>query len=126
MNTNDFGKSKFLKKEDVGRGMLVTISRITEENVAQDGAEPEMKYCVWFSELDKPLVCNKTNAQLIAMATGHSEEVEHTWPGCKVVLFNDPSVAFGGKVMGGIRVRAPKLGTVAPAPAAPIDNDLPF
>lgn len=108
MNLNDIKTSKFLKKEDVGEGVLATIKSVTQENIAKEGVEPEMKYCLHFDELEKPLVLNSTNAQIIAKFTDRSEDLETAWVGIQVVLYNDPNVSFGGKLTGGIRVRAPK------------------
>ena len=130
MNVNDFKQSKFLKKEDVGAGVLVTITSITAENVAKEGADPEMKYALHFSELEKPMVLNSTNAQLIAQITGIEEEVERGWVGKVIVLYSDPSISFGGKLVGGIRVRAPRIKSEAQKIVAPkpVDDglDLPF
>lgn len=108
MNLNDFKKSKFLTKEDAGTGILVTIAKITEENVAMEGAEPEYRPVVWLQETEKPFVCNMTNAQAIAAITGATDEIETKWVGAKIVLFNDPNVMMKGKLTGGLRVRAPK------------------
>lgn len=105
---NDLKSSKFLKKEDVGEGALVTIKSVHLENVAKEGAEPEMKWCLTFNEFDKPMVLNSTNGQLIGKITGIEDEIEKGWVGKEVVLYNDPTVSFAGKVMGGIRVRARK------------------
>lgn len=105
---SDIKSSKFLKKEDVGQGVLVTIKSIHRENVAMEGAEPELKFCASFEELDKPLVINSTNGQIIAQIAGSEEEIERTWIGKQVVLYIDPNVSYGGKLIGGIRVRAPK------------------
>ncbi len=107
--------SKFLKKEDVGRGVLGTITRCDQMNVAMEGAGQEMKWCLHFSELEKPLVLNGTNIQLTAQICA-SEDTDH-WIGKRVVLYTDPTVMYAGKMVGGIRVRAPKPGTVAPVPA---------
>lgn len=106
MNVNQLRESNFLKKEDAGGGILCTIKGLSQENVAKMGADPEMKYAIHFDEYEKPMILNSTNAQLIAKITG-SDETED-WPGHKIVLYNDPSVSYGGKVIGGIRVRAPK------------------
>ena len=126
MDLGDLRTSKYLKKEDVGQGMLVTISSVAKENVALDGAEPEMKMIVHFTESEKPLVLNSTNGQLIAQITGATTDLENTWVGKKVVLYVDPSVSYGGKLVGGIRVRAPKPGSVQAATAAPAEDGLPF
>ena len=102
----DMIESKFLKKEDVGgeRGMLVTISAVKQANVAMQGADPEMKWTLSFSELDKPMVLNSTNIHMTAKACGSDDTDE--WMGKKIVLYEDPNVSFGGKLVGGIRVRA--------------------
>lgn len=105
---SDIRSSKFLKKDDVGEGVLVTIREVTKENVAKEGADPEIKFALTFQELDKPLVLNSTNGQIIAQITGHEDDIEHNWPGTKIVLYNDPNVSFGGKLTGGIRIRAPR------------------
>jgi len=130
MNLGDLKTSKFLKRDDVGAGTLVTISGLTHENVAKEGVEPDMKAALHFTELEKPMILNSTNGQLIARITGHDTDIERTWVGAKVVLYDDPNVSFGGKLVGGIRVRAPKPGYAAPksqAPSAPphTDADMP-
>jgi hypothetical protein len=120
-NIHDLKQSKFLTKNDIGTGVLVTIGSYAQVNAAAAGADPEMKYALSFHELDKPLVLNSTNGQLIAAIAG-SEEFDD-WIGRKIVLYFDPNVSFGGKLTGGIRVRAPKPQAVAPAPApAPVGN----
>jgi hypothetical protein len=114
---NDIKSSKFLKKEDVGEGVLVTIKSLEQENVAKEGAEPEMKFVLHFNEFEKPLVLNSTNAQIIAKITGAEDEIEVKWIGKSIVLYNDPNISFQGKLTGGIRVRAAKT---------PAKSDLPF
>jgi len=106
MNVSDFKKSKFLKRDDVGEGKMVTIKSVTEENVAMEGADPEMKPCIYFEELSKPLVVNQTNAESIGDITGIHHNVESGWVGKQIVLYDDPKVMFGGKKVGGIRVKA--------------------
>lgn len=107
MHVSQLKESKFLKKEDCGQnGILVTIKEVTQENVAKEGAPQELKYCLWVEEQDKPLVLNSTNGQLIAVITG--QEDTDFWPGHKVVLYHDPTISFGGKIIGGVRVRAPR------------------
>jgi hypothetical protein len=117
MHISQLKNSNFLTKEDVGRGALLTIKEVTQENVAKTGAPEELKYCLHFVEAEKPMVLNSTNGQLIAKITG-SEDSDN-WGGKKVVLYNDPNVSFGGKVVGGIRVRAPKEQSATP-PASPM------
>lgn len=117
MNINQIKDSKFLKKEDCGKGILVTIGSISQENVAMANEPEELRYALHFQEDLKPMILNTTNAKLIASILG-SEETED-WQGRQVVLFNDPTIMFAGKMMGGIRVRAPKPKAAAPAAPAP-------
>lgn len=119
--------SKFLKRDDVGRGMLVTISIVRQENVAKEGAPEELKWCAHFNETEKPLVLNWINLQTIAKIAG--DEDSDNWSGSMIVLYDDPNVSFGGKITGGIRIRAPKQGTTKPQQQAqpePDDDEIPF
>lgn len=126
-------ESKFLKRSEVGAGKLVTIESCEQMNVAKKDEKPEMKWCLNFSELDKPMVLNKTNAELIGMISG--ERNSDNWGGVKVVLYDDPSISFGGKLVGGIRVRAPRGAAAQRPPVAkpppseldqPEDTEIPF
>jgi hypothetical protein len=129
MKIGQMMESKFLKKEDVDPPKLVTIKGFSQQNAGRDDA-PEMKWCMSFIELNKPMVMNSTNLQLAAQALG-SDDTDN-WTGKQVVLYNDPSVQFQGKLIGGIRIRAPKKRTgAAPAPAPvateeEFDDDIPF
>lgn len=116
-NIAQLRESKFLKKEDCGNGILLTIKEVFQQNVAKEGAPEELKWCVGFDETDKPLVLNSGNAQMIAQITGNDET--EGWPGHKIVAYNEPSVMYAGKVIGGIRVRAPRTVAQTPRAAAP-------
>lgn len=124
--TSEMRESKFLKKEDVGRGALVTIASCVKKNVAAEGADPEQKWCLTFQELDKPLVLNVTNTMTLEQILG-SDDTDH-WIGKRVVLYIDPNVMYAGQIKGGIRVRAPKPTAPPPVPvSAPLtDDDIPF
>lgn len=136
-NINQMKESKFLKKEDCGAGILVTIREVSQENVAKEGAPEELKWCLHIEESDKPMVLNSTNSQVIANICG-SPETE-AWTGHKIVLYNDPNVAYAGKIIGGIRCRAPRnqapippqptqrLSAPTPRTAPPVEkDDIPF
>lgn len=128
MNINQLSESKYLKKEDVQPPITVTISGLTNENLAQDGQPPENKYILQFKEAVKPLVLNMTNAQLIAHVCG-SEETDD-WVGKQITLYNDPSVSFAGKLTGGIRVQvvaqAAQATSVAQSFNPATGNEVPF
>jgi hypothetical protein len=119
MKISEMSNSKYLKAHDVDPPKLVTIRTLEHVNVAQDGKPKEMKWILGFDELEKPMVLNKTNINRIARAV-QSDDTDH-WIGKKVVVYNDPDVEFGGEIVGGIRVRAPK------GQAKPIEEDtIPF
>ncbi len=115
MHISGLKQSNFLTRADVGKGMLVTIKAVFQENVAKTGAPEELRWCMSFNEAEKPMVLNSTNGQIIASIT-KSEETDN-WIGQKIVIYDDPNVSFGGKLVGGIRVRAPR--NQQPAKAAP-------
>jgi hypothetical protein len=132
---NDLKQSKYLTKADVTPAILVTIRGYEQVNVAKEGADAEMRWALHFDEVEKPMVVNSTNGQIIAAIT-KSEDFDG-WIGQKIVLFNDPNISFGGKLTGGIRCRAPKnqptpaakpAPTPAPVaePAQPESDDVPF
>jgi hypothetical protein len=127
MKIGEMMPSKYLKKEDIGRGALVTIKGLARTNVAMDGEPVENKYVLYFNEFEKPLVLNSTNIHLCAQICG-SEDTDD-WIGKQLVLYTDPNVSFGGKLIGGLRVRAPKPQAAVPAPVVSpptFDDDIPW
>ena len=120
MNINDLGTSKYLKKDDVVPDVLVTIKSCELENMAMDGEPVENKLVVHFEEMDKGLACNVTNARIIAALLG-SEDTDD-WAGKQVVLWNDKTISFQGRITGGIRVRENRAQPAAP----PQSDDIPF
>ena len=106
----------------------MTIQSCEQHNVAKEGAGEEMKWCLTFAEVDKPLVLNSTNIQLCARICGSDDTDD--WAGKKIVLYTDPNVSYAGKIVGGIRIRAPRTAqkpAVKHAPVEPMDeSDVPF
>jgi len=113
MNINSMKQSRFLTKTDVGNGILVTIKSLHQEDLAMEGEPEQLEWCVNFSETEKPMVLKSVNAQLIAAAL-HSQETDD-WIGKQIVLYTDPTVTMKGKVVGGIRCRAPRNQPARPA-----------
>ena len=119
--------SKYLTKNDVGDdGIILTIKGFKTETIEGDHGDEE-KVIMYFIEDVNPMVLNRTNSQLVGMATGAANAGEAR--GKQVVVYNDPSISFGGKVTGGIRIKkiagAPR--SVAAKPAIEdIESDIPF
>lgn len=111
-NLGNLKKSNFLKKGDVEPPLLITVSGFEEQNVAMEDKPEDMKWVLWFNELDKPLVLNQTNGTIMSHIA-KSEEFSD-WVGKEVEIYFDPTVMFGGEMKGGIRLRPP----YAPPPPA--------
>lgn len=132
--------TKFVQKTDLGKGILVTIDKITEENVAPNNQPQEIKYVLYFEENVKPWVPNIGSLEEIAAITG-TGDVDY-WTGAKLVLYVNPDVEYAGKRVGGIRCRAPLVPQnqqqpptqssgpnpdyVGDNPPPPDDEDIPF
>jgi hypothetical protein len=117
--------SKYLSKADVGEdGLVLTIKGFRVETLESDDGN-EDKTVMHFLEDVKPMVLNRTNAQLVGVCTGAKTAGEAK--GKQIVVFNDPTIAFGGKITGGLRIKkvggAPKAATKA---AAMPDPDIPW
>lgn len=119
--------SKYLRKEDVGEdGVILTIKGFAQETINGDDGD-ELKIVMHFNENYNPMIVNKTNSQLIPLATGATKTGEAV--GKEIVVYNDPTIAFGGKITGGLRIKklqgAPKQAAKAPD-ISDVDSDIPF
>ncbi len=110
-------ESKYLKQSDLPKPILVTIKDVNQENLAMEGQSIEFKWIIHFVENVKPMVLNSTNAQIIAGITG--SEITEDWQNHKIVLYADPNISFQGKLVGGIRARAPRNQAPPPPVTAP-------
>lgn len=114
-------QSKYLAKEDVTPDVLATVSHMTMDDIEADN-KIERRAVLHFHGDLKPLILNQTNKELLKAVTG-----ETTAGGIKnkqIVLYNDPTIMFGGKLTGGIRIRAPKNQPATPVPE--LNDDIPF
>lgn len=95
----DFLGGNYLKKEDLDGAITVTVTNVWSEAVLNGGRS---KLVASFREFEKPLILNKTNIKRFAdiFRTGKTQ----AWRG-EVTLYVEESVEYGGRVVGGIRVR---------------------
>ena len=122
MKLSDLKNSRFLTKEDCDPPKLLTISHVDQQNVAPADSAPERKWVLHFKEADvKPLVLNIVNGQAITNIAGSDDS--DNWTGVQVVAYHDPGVAFGGKLVGGVRLRAPRNKPAAQPAAEPATVD---
>ncbi len=94
---------EYLKKEDLDQ-KNDTILTITGGQMEEIGQEKDNRPVLTFAETDQKLVLNKTNISRIYAA--HSLTDTEELKGKKVALYVDHEIDFGGKVVGGIRIRA--------------------
>lgn len=92
--------SDFLKADDIGNNFWTATISAVDMKQFDDGSR---KLFIMFHELDKGLVLNKTNADMIGDLYGKDTD---GWLGKQVMLFTAP-VDYQGKKVNAIRVRAP-------------------
>lgn len=122
---SEMNPSKYLKAEadcvdpdGDPADLHLTITEVRQETVGM-GAQADKKWVLYFKEVDKGLVLNKTNTKAIAKLHGDDTD---DWEGKRITLYQT-EVEYQGETMLGIRVRltAPKAkgkpGKNAPAPA---------
>ncbi len=121
----DMIQSKFLRKEDFDEDQVMTIRDCKLEEVGKEDAQ-ESRWVLYFREREKGMVLNVTTIRVLEQAYGG--DTDH-WVGNKVMVYVDPNVSFGGKVVGGLRLRTPKKLAAKP-PTKPVDeefaDDVPF
>lgn len=124
--------SKFLRKEDFDEDRVLTIKGVKLEDMPGDSGD--QKWVLYFREEAKGMALNVTTIRVLEQAFGDDTD---QWVGNRVMVYVDPNVSFGGKVVGGLRLRTPKKGPKAPAAPAPapapvaagnpdFDDDIPF
>lgn len=96
--------SNYLGKEDLASPLTVTIGDVRMETVKGDGADEE-KAVLHFAEKNlKPMILNNTNWTTLEEAYGDDSDF---WRGKPAEIYVDPGVMYGGKRVGGVRLRTP-------------------
>ncbi len=96
----DIFPSNFLKAADLNnRTVKVKIDKVVFEEIGQ---EKDKKPVMYFADVKKGLVLNKTNATTIGSV--HGQEIEG-WTGREIELFTQ-MVPFNGQNVAAIRCRA--------------------
>ena len=113
---SDAFPSNYLKAADLqNRTVKLKIDKVIFEEVGQ---EKDKKPVVYFTDVKKGLVLNKTNATTIGSV--HGQELEG-WTGKEIELF-EQMVPFQGQNVAAIRVRA-VTEPGAPVPERPKRSD---
>lgn len=112
----------YLKQEDLqGKAVKVILESIDVEDVKDnDSGKTEKKLIAHFLGKEKTLILNRTNCEALEVICGTDDY--QSWAGRAVVLFCDPTVKFGGKTVGGLRIRAVPNGAKPVPPPPPVDD----
>lgn len=105
-----------------GRDRVVTIAKVAGGQVGgHQGKAKSKKLIVGVRELDKPIVCNVTNAKAIAGMYGPDVR---EWVGKRITLY-PTTTSFGGQTVDCIRVRpTPPRGEPERMEGRPVDRDV--
>jgi hypothetical protein len=119
--------SKYLSATDIGsRKIKAKIAKIRKEELKQNNGPTRNKFILYFDVVDKAMVLNATNKQVLVDALGTKPA---DWIGAEVGILAEP-VQFAGKSVMGLRVRVlgkpaqpgkvstPRPDKPAPKPAA--------
>lgn len=100
--------SKFLsrlKADDVKEDMLVTVEAVYETDVFDKDRDAEKALlAVKFAEVDSEVACGPTQVRQLVDAFRSTES--DNWVGKKIIMWNDPSVTFNNRKVGGIRFKS--------------------
>jgi hypothetical protein len=118
----DMIQSKYLAKGDFEDEQTCTIRGVKQENLAKDDQPEELRWVLYFRDapVNKGMVMNITTIRVLEQAFGG--DTDH-WVGNKVVVYVDPNVSFGGRVVGGLRLRIAKKANTAPKPSETAKDD---
>jgi hypothetical protein len=105
MRKGDFEafQSSYVSKTDVQDGPLQLVIKSVEEGEVQGDGQKEKKPILFARNHDKGLILNNTNWDTLEAAYGEDSD---DWTGKKIEVYFDPTISFGGKKTGGLRVRA--------------------
>jgi len=101
MKRTDAFPTKYLSKDDVKSPLRVTFRSVDVETLGQ-GDDQENKPVAFWNEDIKPMVINATNWMVAESIYGDDSD---SWIGKAIEIWVDPSVSYGGKRIGGLRLR---------------------
>jgi hypothetical protein len=114
INFDQVLSSKWMSKDDVPtQGVDLIIRSITQEQV---GDELEEKLALHFHGSYKPLLLNRTNIRILQSIYGSDSSKCLNQPIC---VYCDPTISYGGRLTGGVRLRMPQPAQRPAAPPAP-------
>lgn len=104
MKMSDAFPGKYLAAGNFEQPRVVTIARVTSENVSGGNDAPEHKPVVYFQGQPKGLVLNRTNFKTLADLHGDESDA---WAGKKCEVY-PTTTEYKGEVVPCVRIRAEK------------------
>lgn len=119
--------SKYLGAADLGdRKIKSCIAKVRKETMQQQGGKPERaKFVLYFTTLDKAMVLNATNKNVLVDELGRDPG---GWVNAEIGLYTEPT-QFGGKPVKGLRIRVlstPKAAAKAAPKKAAVEEASPW
>jgi len=114
---------KFLSAADVGnRKIGTTIVKVRKVDLRGGDGTKRVKFVLHVEHIDKPMVLNETNKNELVDKLGRKPG---DWIGARVGLYVDLDVTYGGKRVGGLRLRVlgPATKTKPPGSSEPPPHD---
>jgi hypothetical protein len=94
--------SQYLAQTDFDEsGTNCTIKDVRSATMDDD----KSKWILHLNQFDKGMVLNQTNGTFLILQFG---DEANDWSGKWINIYVDPSVGYGGKVTGGLRIRKPQ------------------
>jgi hypothetical protein len=128
---DDLYGSKYLGATDLGDKKIRTrIAKVRKEALQQQGKEARTKFVIYFTTLDKAMVLNATNKNVLVEKLGRDPA---KWVNAEIGLYTELT-QFGGKPVKGLRIRVLSVPKAAakpepiakpapkPAEAMPLDD----
>ena len=92
---------------DGKKEIVVTISKLAQEQVTGQQGRKEDCFVVYFKEFDKGMILNRTNARAIEKVAGSG--LIEDWKGKQVTLYVEKGVKAFGDVVDALRIRDKKV-----------------
>lgn len=100
MNVSQYIGGEFLKAENIpAEGIRAVIVDVRAERISE---ETRKKVVLYFSGVDKALPLNNTNLTLMISRYGEESDA---WIGKKILIYRDEEIMYGGKRVGGVRIK---------------------
>ena len=104
-DARDFVGGTFIKKDDLAAGpQRFTIQGVSKTTLEAKNGQPAEDVLQLELDDDRRFSLNKTNIKILIEAHGGKTD---GWIGKSVILYVDPNVMFGGRLVGGVRVQIP-------------------